>query len=266
MCPPSGTLPVAHRRPRAPRLLSPIAAAQAAMLVSATVALSVAATAQGPVPEQQPQIVTVGRGEIQVVPDRATLLLAVETRHPTASQASQDNARLQRAVFDTLRTVGLTADQLSTSDFSVMPEHRWNQQKQQQELTGFVVRNMVRVQVRQVEQLGRILDAALAKGSNIVSSLELYVSNTDAARREALTRAVEQAKLDAEVMAKAAGGTVSGLLELATERYEPPRAFPARSAMIGKVADAAPETLIGSGSQFLSVRVTARWRFAADRH
>lgn len=216
-------------------------------------------------PEPTPQIMTSGRGEVRVNPDRATLSLAVETRRLTASQASQENARLQRAVFDTLKAVGVAADQLSTSDFSVMPEQRWNQPRQQQELVGYVVRNTVRVQVRQLDQLGRIIDAALSKGSNLVSSLELFASNTDAARREALARAVEQARLDAEAMAKAAGGVVAGLLELSSEPFEPPGVQPIRMELRAKIADASPETPIGTGSQAVSVKVSARWRFSADK-
>lgn len=222
------------------------------------------ARAQVPASEPVPQIVTSGRGEVRLAPDRAALSISVETHRPSAALASQENARLQRAVFDTLRAVGLTAEQLSTSDFSVVPEQRWNQQKQQSELLGYVVRNTIRVQVRQLDQLGRVIDGALAKGSNLISSLELYAANTEGARHEALAKAVERARADADVMAKAAGGTVSGLLELSTEADEPQVVRPLMLAPRASGA-AAPETPIGTGSQTLNVRVTARWRFLADR-
>ena len=220
--------------------------------------------AQAPVAEAVAQILTSGRGEVRVTPDRATLSLSVETRRLTAAEASRENARLQQAVFDSLRSLGLSADQLSTTDYSVVPEQRWNQSKQQSEIVGYVVRNTVRVQIRQLDQLGRLIDAALGKGSNVVSALELYASNTDGARRDALAKAVEQARADADVMARAAGGAVGGLLELSTETEEPPSIRPvmrAANALSATVVD----TPIGTGSQTLHVRVSARWRFVPDR-
>ena len=207
------------------------------------------------------QLVVGGRGEVKVTPDRALLSLTVETRRPQASAAAQENARLQRLVFDTLRAVGVASSELSTADYSVQPEQRWNQQKQQSELIGYVVRNTIKVRVLNVEQVGRVIDAALSKGSNLVSSLEFYASNVEVARRQALAQAVEQARADADVMARAAGGSVGGLLELSSVDAEPAPVQPMRS-MRTAVAEAV-ETPIANGAQALVVRVMTRWRFAA---
>ena len=44
-----------------------------------------------------PQVVTIGRGEVDVKPDRARLEFGVETRASTASTAAAENSRRQRA-------------------------------------------------------------------------------------------------------------------------------------------------------------------------
>ena len=247
------------------RTVAPLAARLSTLgFVLAIAAVAAAAQATTLPAEPTPQVVTGGRGEVRVTPDRATLSVAVESRRPTAVLASQDNARSLRAVFDTLKSIGITAEQLTTSDFSVAPDLRWNQQKQQQELIGYLVRNTVRVHVKQLDQLGKVLDAAIAKGSNLVSSLELYASNTESARREALAKAVEQSRLDADVMAKAAGGSVSGLLEISTVESDPASVQPVRMELRAS-GMAAAETPIGAGSSALVVRVIARWKFASER-
>ena len=246
-------------RPR--RRLATLAIAAAFATASPLHAQAPAAAAA---PEPIVQIVTNGHGQVRVTPDRATLNISVETRRPTASDASRENARLQRAVSDTLKAIGLTPDQLSTTDYSVMPEQRWNQQKQQSELIGYLVRNTIRVQVKQLDQLGKVIDAALGKGTNLVSSLDLFAANTESARRDALAKAVEQARADADVMAKAAGGSISGLLELSSDAGEPPVFQPVRMKM-SAAAEGQSDTPIGTGSQELRVRVSARWRFQADR-
>ncbi len=209
-----------------------------------------------------PQLVVNGRGEVKVTPDRALLSLTVETRRPLASAASQENARLQRLVFDTLRLVGILPADVSTADYSVQPEQRWNQQKQQSELIGYVVRNTIRVRIQNVDLVGKIIDASLAKGSNLVTALEFYASNVEVARRQALTQAIEQARADADLMAKAAGGTVAGLLELTSIENEPMPVQPMRVMSMAARPGDAVETPIATGAQALVVRVATRWRFA----
>ena len=223
------------------------------------------AVGQAVTPKREPvaQIVVGGRGEVKITPDRALLSLTVETRRAQAAAASQENARLQRLVFDTLRAIGVASADLSTTDYSVSPEQRWNQQKQQAELLGYVVRNTIRVRIVNIDMTGRVLDAALSKGSNLVSGLELYASNVEAARRQALSQAVEQARADAEVMAKAAGGSLGALLELSSGESDPAPVTPVRAmAMAAKSSDAS-ETPIAGGAQTLVVRVSSRWRFNA---
>ncbi|MBI3792211.1 MAG: SIMPL domain-containing protein [Gemmatimonadetes bacterium] len=212
--------------------------------------------------EATPQVVVSGRGEVRVTPDRALLSLTVETRRPTAAAASQENARLQRLVFDTLRAAGIAAVDLSTTDYSVAPEQRWNQQKQQSELLGYIVRNTIRVRILNLELVGRVIDAALSKGSNQVSSLEFSASNVESSRRQALALAVEQARADAEVMAKAAGGSIAGLLEISSIDGESPPIAPMRVMSMAARGAESVETPISAGPQTLVVRVSTRWRFA----
>src|SRR5678809_311476 len=69
-----------------------------------------------------PQISVVGRGEIKVSPDRATIQVSVQTRAATAATAANENATKQAAVIQALRSLGLGADQISTINYSVYPE------------------------------------------------------------------------------------------------------------------------------------------------
>lgn len=212
------------------------------------------------------QVVTTGTGEARLTPDRAIIVLGVQTRATTAAQASADNARRARAVLDTVRSLGFTQDQLSTMNYNVYPETRFDRETQRQIPTGYVVSNSVRVEVRQIDQVGRAIDAALAKGANQVSSLSFYASNTDDARHRALASAVAQARGDADAMARAAGGSVGMLLELST--YTQPvrpmqRDFAAMSRTL--VAEAPPPTPIEVGEQTLTITVSARWQFVAGR-
>src|SRR5881398_606949 len=61
-----------------------------------------------------PALVTSGQGEAKVAPDRASLLVNVQTRGATAAAAAAENAQKSRAVLDALAKLGLPREQLGT--------------------------------------------------------------------------------------------------------------------------------------------------------
>jgi Uncharacterized conserved protein len=210
----------------------------------------------GPVPAQ---IVTTGTGEARITPDRATIFVGVQSRGPTAAAASADNARRQRAIIDTLRSLGLASDQLSTMNYNVAPEIQYSQNNQPPKVTGYSVTNTVRADVRRIEDVARMIDASLAKGANEISGLQFFSSRSDSVRRSALSVAVANARADAEALARAAGGTLGPLLELSTA----PSIRPIQD-MVGVATMAARvPTPIEPGQQSVSVSVTTRWLFVA---
>jgi uncharacterized protein YggE len=232
-----------------------------ALVASAISMSSTASAAAQTAPTVPPQIVATGTGEVQLPPDRATVVLGVQSRAATVAQATTDNSRRQRAILDTLRALGLGSDQLSTVNFSVSPEMQYAP-NQPPKVTGYVVTNTVRASLRRLEDVGRTIDAALAKGANDISGIEFTSSRADSARRAAISEAVAHARADAEVMAKAAGGSLGQLLEL-TSGVEPIRPFEATMAR-ARVAAAAP-TPIEPGQLTVSATVTARWTFVPSR-
>ena len=219
--------------------------------------------AQGQAPGALPILAGVSvtaSGEDQVTPDRARLSIGVQTQAPTAADASTRNARLQRAVFDTLRALGLAADQLTTSGYNVFPEQVYDQPTRRTRITGYNVQNTIVVDLKKIEQVGPVLDAVLSKGANLVSSLQFYSSQAEAARRRALGKAVENARADAEAMARASGGTVGELLEMSSGTVERPRPMMDMAMARAASVESAP-TPISEGTQTVTATVSARWRF-----
>src|SRR5215212_6395648 len=122
-----------------------------------------------PTVEPTPQIITSARGEVRVVPDRATIQISVQTRAATAAVAASQNATKQKAVFDALRALGLESDQLSTINYNVYPEQRYEPNREPV-VIGYNVTNTVTVDVESVALVGQVIDAALAHGANMINS------------------------------------------------------------------------------------------------
>lgn len=242
-------------------LLSRRAVRRGAFATALAAVTATSAFGQNPSSAATPQVVTTGTGEVQLSPDRATVIVGVQSRATTVAQATADNSRRQRAIIDTLRALGLGSDQINTVNFNVSPEMQYPP-NQSPRVTGYVVTNTVRASLRRVEDVGRTIDAALAKGANEVSGVEFTSSRADSARRAAIAEAVAHARADAETMAKAAGGSIGQLLEVASG-VEPIRPFEATMAR-ARVAAAAP-TPIEPGQLTVTATVTARWTFVPNR-
>jgi uncharacterized protein len=229
-----------------------------AAVIAATIASPLAAQVVASAP---PQIVVTGNGQATVNPDRATIFLGVQSRAATAATAGSENARRLRAILDTLRAVGLTADQISTINYNVSPEMQYSPTgATPPRVTAYVVTNTVRAELRRIEDVARVVDAALGKGANQVSSLQFFSSKADSVRRAAFASAVADARADAEVLARAAGGTLGALLELSSNEV-PVRPVFSRVAM----ESAGQVTPIEAGQQTVSATVTARWVFIPGR-
>ena len=233
----------------------------AAMVLACFVALTPEVAASQNPAAPPPQIIATGTGEASVSPDRATVFVGVQTRASTVGPAAAENARRQRAIIDTLKALGLGSDQLATLNYSVSPEMQYAP-NQTPKVTGYVVRNTVRASLRRIEDVGKAIDAALAKGANEISSLQFTSSKADSVRRVAMGEAVSNARADAEAIARAAGGSLGQLLEATTSA--PPRPFQEIAFGKAQIAGAAP-TPIEPGEQTISVTVTARWAFVAGR-
>jgi uncharacterized protein YggE len=217
-----------------------------------------AAGAQIP-PATPPRIVTSGEAQVRVTPDRATILVGVQTRAATAAAAGASNARTQKAILDTLKAMGLAADQLTTQSYSVNPEMQYPPSGGPGRVIGYTVSNVVRVELRRIEQVGPVVDASLAKGANQINSIQFSSSTASEARRTAMADAVRDARADADALARAAGGSVGQLIEI-TSSAPPIRPMYAE-VMMRSTAKADVATPIEPGEQVISASVSVIWQF-----
>jgi uncharacterized protein len=230
------------------------------LVAIATLALAPAARAQMMMQPAPPRIVTSGEGQIRVTPDRATVFIGVQSKALTAAAAAADNARRQKAVIDTLKAMGIPAAQIATQNYSVGPDIRYEPNGGTPKIVGYIVNNSVRVELKDVGQVGRVIDASLVKGANEVNGVQFSVSNVAEARRSAIADATRSARADAEALAAAAGGSVGPLLEISSSGpvYRP---VMQTMAMKGQVMSAQAETPVEAGEQIITASVSATWTF-----
>ena len=206
------------------------------------------------------RIVTRATETVEVTPDRAMITVSVETKDKTAAGAGALNARIQTAVLDTLKKLGIAGAQLRTSGVQINPEYQYPPNGRPI-LIGYRAANSIRVEIRSLALVGGVIDGALAKGATRVDGLSFFASDTELATREAYKKAVTRARLDADAVAQAAGGRIAGVIEIVVNPgYQAPEPPMVAMAMArGMEADA--PTPIEAGTSKITVSVEARFRF-----
>jgi uncharacterized protein YggE len=214
-------------------------------------------------PLPPPQIVVTARGEIQLPPDRARVQVGMETQAKTAAAAANENNKKQAAIIDAIRKLGIPASSISTVNYSVYPVQRYDEKDRRTLIDGYRVSNIVQVETEKLEQAGAIIDAGLANGANRVAALDFYVKDISAARDQALAKAVESAKRQAQAAAVAAGGQATELLELMVNEFEQPSPRPVMAMQRMDAAEKVAPTPLSEGLTTVAVSVMTRWKFVA---
>jgi uncharacterized protein YggE len=208
--------------------------------IAASVLLAVTAQAQQ---AEYPRTIGVGgQGEVRAEPDRATLMLSVESRRPKLEDARAEVAKTVDAVLKLTRELKIDPKLVHATRINVQPEYNWQAQSNVRNLIGYYVSRQVEVELRDLEKLGQLLERAIDLGVNQVGDPRLDSSKRQELVREALAKAVVDARQNAEVIAKAAGAKLGNArtINANTEFTPPPMPMVRAMAMEAKAAGAAP--------------------------
>jgi uncharacterized protein len=157
-----------------------------------------------------------GVGSVDAIPNEAKMSFGAETRRATAQAAVAANADAMRKIVNALRQAG--GRELATQWVSVYPYT-----DETGTVNGYTASNSVSA-VSDVADAPALIDAAAEAGANQISGPGLSSSNAEALYRKALAKAVADARLNAEALAKAAGrslGAITTIVEGGASQPEP---------------------------------------------
>jgi len=205
-----------------------------------------------------------GTGEAVAPAARATLTIGIQTQGATAAAAGADGARLAAVVSAALRTAALPPADLKSTHLTINPQWVYDDHTHQQRRTGFQADTTLIINTALLDKLGAWVDAALSAGATNVSDPSFAPADDAALRHLALSRAVQNARGDAEVLATAAGGSLGALLQIDQgERLIRPLAFAAAAVAGSRQLPMASPTSIVPDEIQVTATVTAVWRYIA---
>lgn len=218
--------------------------AAAAFAVMATFAAPQTALAQDAPPNAasvQGTLLSVSaEGKSEARPDMATINLGVTTEGQTAQAALQENARRMTALTQALRRAGVAERDIQTANVSVYPQQQYRE-NQPPLTTGYQANNTVTARVRNVNNLGRVIDAAVAAGGNTIHGVSFSHQNVDAQLDAARRDAIAEARRRAELYASALGMRVHRIVAVQEGGgYSPPVPMPMAVRMEAAMNQATP--------------------------
>lgn len=222
--------------------------------LTALVVAPIGAAAQAPTADREPTVTVSGDGLVQAAPDRAWITLATETRASRPREAQRRNAEAMAAVLEKLKAAGVPADAIRTIGYDLQQE--WEFVNDRRVSRGFVARNTVEVRVDSIDRAGELLEIAVESGATSAGGLRFDLKERETLEREALRRAVADARARAEAMAAAAGRAVDRVVRV-EERglvVPPPVPFARDRAQLAAAPEGAPP--IAPGQMDIRAQVT----------
>lgn len=160
------------------------------------------------------QVTVSGRGTVSAEPDTATISPGVTTTARTAAAALSANNDASRRLLQLLIDLGISQRDIQTTFFNVSPQLTPFSDGEPRRIVGYRVTNDFRVIIRDIDSLGRILDAVVRAGSNDVGSISFSIENTEKLLATARARAVADATTKAKTFASAAGVKVGKIIAI----------------------------------------------------
>ncbi len=207
-------------------------------------------SAAAPAQDQIRTITVNGTGSSSVAPDRARVQMSIVASSPSVSAAQQAAAEVTAKVLEVTDKLGIKRDQVDTTGSSVRPDYRWNREREEQELRGYVAERQMWIDVRDLEKLGELIEGAVAAGVNQVSPPQLDSGKRREAYREALDAAAKDARANAAQLAGSLGANLGDVLQITTASQPSPPMPMMRLAMEDSVGVAPAETYNAANLNF----------------
>ena len=213
--------------------------------------------------ESKNNITVSATGEVYTKPDLALTTFSVVTEAKTVEDAMKENTEKMNEVIESVKSEGVESKDLKTTTFSIRPRYEWYENEKslyypegERVLVGYEIQQSLQVKIREMDNIGSILEGATSKGANEVGNLQFTVEDEDRAKEEARNDAIKEAKEKAQSIASQLGVKLIKIISF-NEGSSSPRYYGIESAMgVGDSSVSVPQIETGENKITVSVSIT----------
>lgn len=159
-----------------------------------------------------------GKGKISVKPDTVRIIITQSDIIQVYEDAISESAEKKNALSRSLAELGFEKDALKTLHYDVNTEYESRQDESgywKQRFAGYRYTHRMKLEFpSDSDRLGKVLAAAAACPGQPEFSIQYTISDPEAAKNELLFKAVEDSKVKASVLSKAAGVELKEIISI----------------------------------------------------
>ncbi len=171
------------------------------------------------------QVSVTGTATIEVDPDYARVRLGVAESRPTANEARDAVAKVVAAFQELCDDLGVARKDISTTGVRINPEYARQGRASNDEgprIVGYRVSRELVVMLRDLEQLGPLIERSIALGANQASPPNFGVDDLPRLQRDALALAAKDARARADVLASTLDARLGAVREIGADNNAGP--------------------------------------------
>lgn len=210
-------------------------------------------------------IVTVnGMGVVKVKPDIAYINVGVEVFNTDAKKAQNENAKIMDKVVELVKKNGIKEEDIKTTSYNIYKSTKYepiSSGEKQNRIEGYYARNVVEITVRDIENVGTIVDVAGEAGSNVISNIRFGINDEEKYYNQALKLAMENASSKANTILSTFGAKANKPYRIQENSNGAPIYYRENFTAKAVMADGAYETPVEAGELEVTARVTADYKY-----
>mgnify|MGYP004477569903 CR=1 FL=1 len=200
-----------------------------------------------------------GSGTVYLDADIAYASLGVSYTGADLSVIQQQANETIEAVCKAMEEAGLDAKNISTDNINIYPMYDYSENDSK--LTGYRIDERLSIHTEDIDALGAYIDAAFAAGANTFDSITFSVKDDSQAKKDALKKAVQDAREKAEIIAEASGEEIDSVVTISeNEQYSYYNTDSRAYVMKAETADVGAGTTVRAAQINVSADVQITYR------
>lgn len=159
-----------------------------------------------------------GTGKVLVVPDH--LVLTIQVTVPMAESATEAlsrNSKLTADAIAVLKRFNVAESDIQTTSVSLSPVYDYDKRVSPPPIIGYSAQNVLQFMIRKMSDAGRIMDELARVGGTMFGPLRYESAKRKELEREALKKAIDDAKAKTVLLAQQLGVSVGNIVSIREE-------------------------------------------------
>lgn len=185
--------------------------------------------------QQGEPLIVSGTGKVNVVPDIANVTLGIEKEGKTLLSTQDEVNKVSEDLVKKLKDFNINEKDIKTTSYNVYPQYNYTGSIRT--IVGYKVSVSYQVKIRDLEKINDILIITASTGINNIGNISFEVNEETKKEKlnEAREIAVEEAKENAQGLAKASGVTLGKIINISenNDSFYPTPLYETRDLAIG---------------------------------